>query len=79
MVSLRRCSIEHIREVFMEIERPEHPTVKGVPFTGAVIGPDAVTLDHAGNLLDSDDEALSTLARWFVDAEYNPFTIGWFY
>jgi hypothetical protein len=79
MVSLRKCSLEHIRDVFMEIERPEHPTVKGVPFTGAVIAPDAVTLDRAGNLLDSDDDALTTLAQWFIDAEYNPFTIGWFY
>jgi hypothetical protein len=79
MVTLRKCSIEQIRDVFMEIERPEHPTVGGVPFTGAVIDREAVTLDGAGNLLDDDEHALSTLAQWFIDAEYNPFTIGWFY
>ena len=78
-VTLRRCSIEQIRDVFMEIERPEHPKVDGVPFTGAVIDRDAVTLDGKGKLVAYDEHALSTLAQWFIDAEYNPFTIGWFY
>ncbi|WP_158892889.1 ferritin-like domain-containing protein [Amycolatopsis anabasis] len=78
-VSLRKCSIEHIRDVFLAIEQPEYPTVAGAPFTGAVIAPDTFTLDDSGMLLDSDDDAMSTLEKWYVDAEYNPFTIGWYY
>ncbi|GAA4545267.1 ferritin-like domain-containing protein [Amycolatopsis samaneae] len=78
-VRLRRLSIEHVRDVFMAIERPAHPTVDGRTFRGRVIDPASVRLDRAGAVLSADEGAMRTLAEWFERAEYTPMTIGWFY
>jgi Ferritin-like len=79
VVTLRKCSPEHVRDVFMAIEQPDYPTVDGSLYTGAVIDRARFDVDAAGNLLDCDDEEYSRLEKWFVAAEYTPFTIGWFY
>ncbi|MFI9561071.1 ferritin-like protein [Nonomuraea endophytica] len=78
-VRLRRMSIEHVRQVFMAIERPEHPMVDGERFTGRVFSADSVKVDSAGVLRSADSAAMDTLESWFGRAEYPPMTIGWFY
>jgi hypothetical protein len=78
-VRLRRCSIEHVRNVFMAIERPQHPMVFGRPFRGAVIDRKSVKVDPHGKVLEADQAEMRKLADWFDNAEYEPMTIGWFY
>jgi hypothetical protein len=79
VVTLRRMSLEQVENVFMAVERPDHPTVDGRPFTGAVIDPRAVSLDRRGTVLSADEDAVRTLEDWYRRAEYTPMTIGWFY
>jgi hypothetical protein len=78
-VRLRAFSLEQVRDVFMAIEQPQHPTVDGKPFRGAVIDRSQVTLDRSGKVLAAGEEAMRTLEDWFHRAEYTPLTIGWFY
>ncbi|MFF0696037.1 ferritin-like domain-containing protein [Streptomyces tendae] len=78
-VRLRRLSLEHVKNVFMAIELPDHPVVDGKPFKGAVISPEDVKVSRKGELLAADDKAVRTLEGWFEKAEYRPQTIGWFY
>ncbi|MEU8925300.1 ferritin-like domain-containing protein [Kitasatospora sp. NPDC048545] len=78
-VRLRRLSVEHVRDVFMAIEQPEHPLVDGKPFTGSVIAHDAVKTDGRGKVQSADGPAMDRLESWFGKAEYRPQTIGWFY
>ncbi|MBP2471883.1 hypothetical protein JOF53_000755 [Crossiella equi] len=79
VVRLRACSIEHVREVFMAIEAPEHPVVDGERFTGAVINTDELALARDGSLVTDATAHGEALASWFTRAEYDPLTIGWFY
>ncbi|MER6993996.1 ferritin-like protein [Saccharopolyspora hirsuta] len=79
VVRLRKLSLEHVRDVFMAIEQPEHPVVDGREFRGRVLDPSTVRLDRAGNVLSADDAAIRRLEEWFTKAEYTPQTIGWFY
>nr|AGS49410.1 hypothetical protein [uncultured bacterium esnapd4]QEO74996.1 omn21 [uncultured bacterium] len=78
-VRLRRLSIEHVRNCFMAIEQPDHPTVDGKEFKGAVIKPENVQLDQAGNVKSVPAKDIRALEDWFNKAEYTPMTIGWFY
>jgi hypothetical protein len=78
-VRLRRLSIEHVRNCFMAIEQPDHPTVDGKEFKGAVIKPENVLMDRAGNVKSVPDKDIRALEDWFNKAEYTPMTIGWFY
>ncbi len=78
-VRLRRCSVQHVRDVFMAIERPEYPTINGRRQTGQVIDRSRVAVDERGRLTASDATEMKTLEDWFVRAEYKPQTIGWFY
>jgi hypothetical protein len=78
-IRLRRMSIEQVRDVFMAIEQPEHPTVDGKPFKGAVIPNNSVTVDRNGSVSAADPHAMQTLENWFTSAEYSPQTVGWFY
>jgi hypothetical protein len=78
-VRLRALSLEHVKDVFMAIEQPEHPVVDGELFKGAVIKPDSVKLDGAGKVLSADPKAMDTLESWFTKAEHEPLTIGWLY
>ncbi|MCA1185124.1 MULTISPECIES: ferritin-like domain-containing protein [unclassified Saccharopolyspora] len=78
-VRLRKMSREHVKDVFMAIEQPDHPTVDGALFRGSVIAPDSVRLDRSGSVLEADDGAMRALEDWFNRAEYTPQTIGWFY
>lgn len=78
-IRLRKLSLEHVKDVFMAIEQPQHPVVNGKPFKGAVISRDSVRLDHAGKVTSADPEAMDTLETWFTSAEHEPQTIGWLY
>jgi hypothetical protein len=78
-VRLRRCSIEHIRDVFLKIEQPQHPVVAGRVFTGPVIDRKSVNVDSRGKVLSADQSEMGRLADFFNNAEYEPMTIGWFY
>jgi hypothetical protein len=78
-VRLRRCSVEHIRDVFMAIEQPEYPVINGRRHTGAVIDRSRLVIDGTGRVTQSDPAEMRALEEWFVNAEYTPQTIGWFY
>lgn len=78
-VRLRKCSVEHIRDVFLAIEQPEHPVVDGRRFTGAVLDRSRIEVADTGELLSASDAELDGLAAWFDRAEYPTMTIGWFY
>lgn len=78
-IRLRKLSIEHVRDVFMAIEKPEFPTVAGKRTAGAPITPDSVKLDRRGAVLSADTTQMQRLEEWFTQAEYTPQTIGWFY
>ncbi|GIG90339.1 ferritin-like domain-containing protein [Plantactinospora endophytica] len=78
-VRLRRLSIQHVKDVFMAIEQPEHPTVDGKAFHGAVIGKDSVQTDKAGRVQQADATAMRQMEEFFTKAEYKPMTIGWYY
>ncbi|WP_106188483.1 ferritin-like domain-containing protein [Umezawaea tangerina] len=78
-VRLRRCSVEHIRDVFLAIEQPEHPIVDGRRFTGAVLDRSRIEVADTGELLAASEAELDGLAAWFDKAEYPTMTIGWFY
>ncbi|MFD7665840.1 ferritin-like domain-containing protein [Streptomyces sp. NPDC059788] len=78
-VRLRRLSLEHVRDVFMAIEQPQHPMVDGKPFKGHVISPDSVRVSRSGEVRSVDDAAVATLETWFTKAEYEPQTIAWLY
>lgn len=78
-VRLRKLSPQHVKDVFMAIEQPDHPVVDGKPFRGAVIAADAVTVDKQGRLQQADAGAVRRVEEWFGKAQYTPMTIGWFY
>ncbi|WP_447040850.1 ferritin-like domain-containing protein [Streptomyces sp. DSM 118878] len=78
-VRLRKLSIEHVRDVFMTIEQPQHPTVDGKPFKGHVISPKSVRVTRDGEVRHVDDDAVEKLRKWFSKAEYEPQTIAWLY
>ena len=78
-VRLRKLSLEHVKDVFMAIEQPQHPVVDGEVFKGAVISPGSVQLNRSGKVLSADPKAMDTLEKWFTSAEHEPQTIGWLY
>ncbi|OMI84854.1 hypothetical protein BSZ07_37100 [Streptomyces sp. M1013] len=78
-VRLRKLSLEHVRDVFMTIEQPQHPMVDGKPFKGHVISPQSVRVTRDGELRHIEDEDVQRLRTWFSKAEYEPQTIAWLY
>ena len=77
-VSLRKCSKEHIRDVFMSIEEP-----------GETIFPEAVDLDplidtrpvevDENGMVTNGAEVAEQVERHFRLVEHHRLTIGWFY
>lgn len=78
-VRLRKCSVEHIRDVFLTIELPQQPMVDGRRFDGRVIERSSLSVDARGKVLKVDQAELTKLTDFFGKAEYEPMTIGWFY
>jgi hypothetical protein len=79
-VSLRKCSIAQVRDVFMAIEQPSTPVdvPDDVPSYVDMAG---IEVDAAGNVTDADRaaEAAAQLMQHFTRVEHEPLTIGWFY
>jgi hypothetical protein len=78
-VRLRKCTVEHVRDVFLAIEMPQQPMVGGRRFGGRVIDRSALNVDPHGRLVAADPAQLAKLTDFFGRAEYEPMTIGWFY
>jgi Ferritin-like len=79
-VSLRKCSIEQVRDVFMAIEEPSKPlhVPKDVPSYVDMTG---IEVDPSGNVIDKGRaaDAAEQLAAHLTGVEHEPLTIGWFY
>jgi rubrerythrin len=78
-VSLRRCSIEHVRDVFMAIEQPETPLDGPSKRTLSLLESRPITLSPHGEILETDLDLLDGPRRFFQQAVYDEHTIGWFY
>ena len=78
-VRLRKCTVEHIRDVFLTIELPQQPMVDGRRFGGRVIDRGSLRVDTHGQVLAADPAEMTRLTGFFGKAEYEPMTIGWFY
>lgn len=90
-VTLRRCSKDQIRDVFMAIEEPEQLLAVDASIDRAVperlLGGDeerridvrSLDLDHEGKLTQPSGEAIEHLERAYTQVEHEPLTIGWFY
>ncbi|HET9197276.1 MAG TPA: ferritin-like protein [Solirubrobacterales bacterium] len=78
-VTLRKCSKEHIRDVFMAIELPADPVVPDdleVPSAEATA---AIEVDEEGNASPEAADVADQLALHYKWARHKPLTIGWFY
>lgn len=78
-VTLKKCSKEHIRDVFMSIEQPADPVV---PEGLEVPSPEdtaAIEVDAKGNISPEAAKVAKLLAQHYEQAEHEPLTIGWFY
>jgi hypothetical protein len=78
-VRLRKCTVEHVRDVFLAIELPQQPMVDGRRFGGRVIDRKSLSVDARGNVLKADQTEMTKLTDFFGKAEYEPMTVGWFY
>jgi hypothetical protein len=80
IVSLRKCSIEQVRDVFMAIELPSEPLriPDGVPayvdMTGIDVDARGLVTDERRATAVGDD-----IAAHYMGVEHEPLTIGWFY
>jgi hypothetical protein len=78
-VTLKKCSKEHIRNVFMSIEQPADPVV---PEGLEVPSPEdtaAIEVDEKGNVSPEAAKVADLLAQHYLHAEHQRLTIGWFY
>jgi hypothetical protein len=79
-VSLRKCSIAQVRDVFMSIEAPNTPlrVPDGVP---SYVDMHGIEVDAAGDVTDGARAAkvAKQLELHFTHVEHEPLTIGWFY
>ncbi|MGW7098731.1 ferritin-like domain-containing protein [Streptomyces sp. NPDC054838] len=78
-VSLRRCSVEHVRNVFMAIERPHSPVAVSGRRDLRILEGHEVTLSPRGDIVGATPEILSAPQRFFETVRYEDHTIGWLY
>jgi hypothetical protein len=74
VVSTRRCTIEHVRDVFMAIERPAE-TITASPRVDS----SAVTVGGDGRPHGPVAEVAAEIEAAYTSVEHYPYTIGWFY
>lgn len=79
VVSLRRCSIEQVRDVFMQIELPHAPQDEASRRTLASIERRDVSLSPQGEIRGLSPEELDEPKTFFQGAAYGDDTIGRFY
>ncbi|HEX8158754.1 MAG TPA: ferritin-like protein, partial [Solirubrobacteraceae bacterium] len=79
-VTLRKCSIAQVRDVFMAIEAPSKPlrVPDDVP---PYVDMHGIEVDRAGDVTDETraSRVAQELAMHFTRVEHEPLTIGWFY
>jgi hypothetical protein len=79
-VSLRRCSIAQVRDVFMAIEAPNKPlhVPDDVP---SYVDMEGIAVDAAGDVTDHEraSHVAEQLELHFTRVKHEPLTIGWFY
>lgn len=78
-VRLRKCSKEHIRDVFMAIEQPADPVVPDDLEVPAPEETAAIEVDEQGNASPEAASVADQLALHYKWARHKPLTIGWFY
>jgi hypothetical protein len=78
-VSLRRCSIEHVRDVFMAVEHPHFPADLAGRRALARLESYDISLSARGEIENSTNEMLRAPRDFFRGALYDEHTIGWFY
>ena len=80
-VSLRRCSKEHVRDVFMSIEQPSETSIPDGVAVESVVDTRGIIVDEDGRIAtpEAADTAAAELERHFRYVEHAPLTIGWFY
>jgi hypothetical protein len=74
VVSTRRCTIEHIRDVFMAIEEPSE-TITTIPHLDS----SAITVGADGTPTGPVAAVAELVRDAYTSVEHHPFTIGWFY
>lgn len=92
VVSLRKCSTSHIRDVFMAIEQPDTPINTDALKLLSAIQPSRISLTSDGRFAGYEGEATKEddggwlynelsekVQQFFTLAEYEKFTIGWLY
>ena len=75
VVTLRRCSIGQIRDVFMAIEEPEETLDGATPD----IDTSAITVQADGTSHGPVQDVVERLRDVYTGMEHHPYTIGWFY
>jgi hypothetical protein len=78
-VSLRRCSVEHVRDVFMAIETPHVPLNQAGRQALADLEAHDIVLTEQGEIHDCPDHVLLAPREFFQQALYDDGTLGWFY
>ncbi|MEU6896149.1 ferritin-like protein [Streptomyces sp. NPDC046557] len=78
-VSLRRCSAEHVKNVFLAIERPHSPVDHSGRRALRVLEGHEVTLSAQGDIIGATPDVLSAPQRFFETVRYEDHTIGWLY
>ncbi|MGA7733604.1 MAG: ferritin-like protein, partial [Chloroflexia bacterium] len=76
-ISLRRCTKEHIRDVFMAIEEPARLVASEI--TPPTIDMRGIDIDGTGNIIGATHDIIEQLEHAYTRVEYEPFTVGWFY
>jgi hypothetical protein len=89
VVSLRKCTVNHVRDVFMAIEQPDAPINTDALELLAPISPEKISLTADGRVAryesvqgeegKSYNESSERIQQFFAVAEYERFTIGWLY
>jgi Ferritin-like len=79
VVTLRKCSIAQIRDVFMAIEQPNRPLTTRPDALISLDLSKVQVLDTGDVDISGPEEFLQDLTASFEDVENDPYTIGWFY
>jgi hypothetical protein len=74
VASTRRCTIAHVRDVFMAIERPAETIT-----TAPRLDSSAITVGEDGTPQGPVADVAAQIREAYTGVEHHPYTIGWFY